>query len=187
MERDRIGLSGPLNPERLSAWTCTLAGRCDNQAIGGIRDIKWERGEASWHSRCSVFLIHNSTILLLQRNGRAGNGGEGKQAQWGGGGESFLLLYRIWCVELRAPPHLGARHGPSATPPMFPSACTGLVLRLLDFTSRTWFCMCGPHSICISSSIGRPVHPPDPARSRGLRTGSHLVQVPPPAEDDQGE
>ncbi|PMD56401.1 uncharacterized protein K444DRAFT_666026 [Hyaloscypha bicolor E] len=68
---------------------------------------------------------------------------------------------------------------------MFPSACTGLVLRLLDFTSRTWFCMCGPHSNCISSSIGRPVHPPDPARSRGLRTGSHLVQVPPPAEDDQ--
>jgi hypothetical protein len=159
MERDRIGLSGPLNPERLSAWTCTLAGRCDSQAIGGIRG--YQVGNEGKHhgthaALCSLFTTQQycsckGTVGLVM--------GERENRHNGGGGESFLLLYRIWCVELRAPPHLGARHGPSATPPMFPSACTGLVLRLLDFTSRTWFCMCGPHSICISSSIYRKTCP----------------------------
>jgi hypothetical protein len=40
LEIENAGLSGPLSCKALSAWLMTLAGHCDNQAIGGFRHIE---------------------------------------------------------------------------------------------------------------------------------------------------
>jgi hypothetical protein len=80
---------------------------------------------------------------FLGSDGQIGNGGEEERLAMGGG--KLFIAARDWCVdgcvELRAPS--GARESTSSTQTSLRPlpACTGVVLRLLDFTSADVVCM----------------------------------------------
>jgi hypothetical protein len=107
--------------------TMTLADRCDNQAIGGLRHIKWDvRGE--FHGTHVDFFTtqkhcfsQRAVGLVRERRGTGAMGGK----------EGLLLLHGIWCGSgrIKSPLHireLGRSTGP--TTQNVTSACTGLVL-----------------------------------------------------------
>jgi hypothetical protein len=85
----------------------TLAGRCDNQAIGGFRHIKWGGG-GKYHgthvARPDFFTTRNhhfckGTVGLVMGRREAG--------AMGGGEDGLLLLHGIWCgCGIKSPLHI---------------------------------------------------------------------------------
>jgi hypothetical protein len=120
--------------------TTTLAGHCDNQAIGGFRHIKWEN-EGNYHGTHVAL----SCLFTTQQHGfckrRVGLVMGKRKNGRNGGRKAFYYCtgYGAWKQE---PLHILELGTVQVSPPLqWPfrrpvPAFTGLVLRLLDFTSE---------------------------------------------------